>query len=131
MDNCIKMENKVKYKYVVYVREGEPGFADDDDYKSYEYDDFMSCFISLCEFRPENHWPYLRYYKYSTIENSNGDVFMPKDPSKKDLTKFLEKSGETKENIKVIKEAIQKYFIKDDIRNSSTGVVFDALTLQT
>ena len=46
--------------YQIEVREGAPGFADDDDYKSKMFDNFEECFISYIHFNPSEYWNDLR-----------------------------------------------------------------------
>lgn len=43
-----------------YVREGQPGCADDDTYTSNVYDSFEKCFRDYIKFNPNKQWRYLR-----------------------------------------------------------------------
>ena len=60
--------NKNGYSFVVTVREGEPGFADDGEYESdiYKtYEEYEEKFNSFC---PRDHWTYVLYHqKYINI----------------------------------------------------------------
>lgn len=58
---------KSKYRYIVNVREGAPGFADDDFHQSGYYDSFQSCLEKLKKFDPKKHWNHLRYVESKNI----------------------------------------------------------------
>ena len=76
------------YGYTVNVRQGRPGFADDDEYTQSGFHTFMGAVQSFIHFNPESYWPYLRrvqqryIYKqtdkktqfHATIESSNGFI---------------------------------------------------------
>ena len=49
-----------RYYFQVYVREGEPGLADDSDYISSPYYTFEGAYISMANFSPSSHWRHLR-----------------------------------------------------------------------
>jgi hypothetical protein len=54
------MSVKIWY-YQINVREGVRGFADNDSYKSRNFDSFEECYCSYIKFNPHSHWQCLRY----------------------------------------------------------------------
>jgi hypothetical protein len=62
-----------KYYFRYDVREGPPGFADNDFYQSDNYSNFEMCFRKYLKFNPRKHWNYLRncseYFVY--IDENN------------------------------------------------------------
>ena len=48
------------WQFIITVREGKPGFADNDEYESEWYDNFEDCYVHYLRFNPEKYWPYLR-----------------------------------------------------------------------
>ena len=49
------------YYFKVDVREGAPGWADDDSYTSNGFKTFADVYEALVHFRPSRHWSHLRY----------------------------------------------------------------------
>ena len=50
-----------KYYFEVTVREGQPGCADNDEYKSIPYETFSDAYKALFYFEPWRRWYHLRY----------------------------------------------------------------------
>lgn len=50
------LEKSPEYHFTVYVREGAPGYADNDSYKSPSYSTFEECYFRCIHFKPETHW---------------------------------------------------------------------------
>ena len=50
-----------KYHFEVTVREGQRGFADDDEYMSIPYGTFGEAYKALVSFKPHRYWRFLRY----------------------------------------------------------------------
>ena len=50
-----------KYYFQVDVREGSPGWADDDEYISKPYDTFANAYKAMYHFEPRHYWRYLRF----------------------------------------------------------------------
>ena len=48
------------WHFVIEVREGAPGWADDDTYQSRNFDSFDDCYIEYINFSPAKHWEHLR-----------------------------------------------------------------------
>ena len=61
------------YHFSVSVREGEPGFADDDIYTSRGYKSFADAYHSLCDFNPVHRWENLRHVHCADIWHGNGE----------------------------------------------------------
>jgi hypothetical protein len=58
-----KIDNPEQIEYWYYkinVREGESGFADDDEYKSNNFNNFEECLVSYVNFNPSKYWKNLR-----------------------------------------------------------------------
>ena len=49
------------YYFEVTVREGQRGFADDDEYESMLYETFAEAYRALVNFKPHRFWRFLRY----------------------------------------------------------------------
>jgi hypothetical protein len=50
-----------EYHFTVYVREGAPGYADDESYTSPPYSTFEECYFRCIKFSPESHWSNHRF----------------------------------------------------------------------
>jgi hypothetical protein len=48
------------YFFIVNVREGDRGFADDDSYRSSNFDTLEACTRAYYDFKPELRWRHLR-----------------------------------------------------------------------
>ena len=51
-----KDKNETVYYFKVRVREGAPGWADDDSYTSYSFKTFADAYKSLVSFKPYRYW---------------------------------------------------------------------------
>ena len=49
------------WQFDICVREGAPGWADDDEYTSTWYKSFEECYKAYVDFNPCNWWKKLRY----------------------------------------------------------------------
>jgi hypothetical protein len=56
-----EVEKPPDYHFHIHVREGAPGFADDESYESPPYATFEECYEKCIFFRPEAHWRHYRY----------------------------------------------------------------------
>jgi hypothetical protein len=52
--------NIVSWSFEINVREGKPGFANDESYESCEYKSFEECYKNYIDFVPRKQWKYLR-----------------------------------------------------------------------
>ena len=66
------MSDKYWY-YHIEVREGAPGFADDEEYKSQKFKSFEDCFESYVYFQPSNHWSNLRRVQRESLIYFDGN----------------------------------------------------------
>ena len=48
------------WRFAVKVREGAPGFADDDEFVSRRFSSFAQCHEAYYAFNPDHRWPHLR-----------------------------------------------------------------------
>ena len=55
-----KDKNETVYYFKVRVREGAPGWADDDSYTSYSFKTFADTYKALVFFKPRRYWCNLR-----------------------------------------------------------------------
>ena len=62
------------WQFEICVREGAPGWADDDEYTSEWYDSFESCFMAYVNFNPYTWWNNLRYVQREVIRYKNKDM---------------------------------------------------------
>ena len=68
------MENVSKcWYFIIDVREGLPGCADNDTYQSEKYDSFEECYREYITFSPPNHWYHLRNSLHEYIINQSGE----------------------------------------------------------
>ena len=59
--------------FVVNVREGAPGWADDDTYQSEKYTSFEDCYRKYIKFSPARYWTHLRHINSECIVFQCGD----------------------------------------------------------
>ena len=60
--------------FVIEVREGAPGWADDDTYQSVNFDTFDDCYKKYLQFSPAKYWKHLRCVRNEYIVYQCGDV---------------------------------------------------------
>ena len=53
--------------FKVCVREGRPGWSDDDEYLSIRFTSFEECFRAYLVFRPFKYWSYCRHVQREEI----------------------------------------------------------------
>ena len=56
-----------KYYFKINVREGAPGWADDDEYTSKPFNTFGKAYRALFYFEPERFWNHLRFVQSMEI----------------------------------------------------------------
>jgi hypothetical protein len=61
------------WHFVVEVREGAPGWADDETYQSPNFDSFEECYEKYLQFSPAKYWRYLRGVYNEYIIYQSGD----------------------------------------------------------
>ncbi len=66
--------NKEMYGYTVKVREGRPGFADDDEYTQGGFETFLEAIHSLLHFNPVSYWSNLRRVQRRIIYKKNSET---------------------------------------------------------
>ena len=72
-DMACVAESKNWY-FVVEVREGAPGWVDNDRYRSKNFDSFQDCYTEYVRFSPAKHWRRLRGVHNAYIGYQRGDV---------------------------------------------------------
>ena len=56
------MSLEKKYYYKINVREGAPGFADDETYRSSDFNDIKECYKSYLKFNPSKYYTHFKKY---------------------------------------------------------------------
>jgi len=68
--------NNQQWRFIIKVREGESGFADNDEYISKWFISFEKCFVAYIKFNPEKHFKYLRFINQEIIQyKSNNEIY--------------------------------------------------------
>jgi hypothetical protein len=67
-----EVEKPPEYRFHVHVREGAPGFSDDDSYDSPSYATFEECYKKCVLFKPEAHWTHHRYTQSVSMSKNKG-----------------------------------------------------------
>ena len=56
------------------MREGAPGFADDEEYISNKFYSFERCYKEYVKFNPHRHWVYLRSVQNEYFIYENNEI---------------------------------------------------------
>lgn len=59
---------KKQYRFIIKVRAGQAGFADDEEYESSWFDSFEKCYNEYITFNPSKSFSYLRHVQKEIIQ---------------------------------------------------------------